>query len=160
MSFKYPTNMKTNKMKRVLVAMDYDVTSKKVAEVGYTLAHSMNAETILLHVISELPVYYSESNYNHEFKVDMMDDLNRTTQVFLDKTKKHLNDDAVQTVLREGEIADTILKTAKETDVDIIVMGSHSRKWLESIILGSQAEDVLTNSKIPVLIVPIKKKSD
>jgi len=39
-------------------------------------------------------------------------------------------------------------------------MGSHSRKWLESIILGSQAEDVLTNSLIPILIVPIKKKND
>ena len=152
--------MKTDKINKVLIALDYDVTSKKVAEEGYLLAQSMNAETILLHVISELPVYYSESNYNHEFKVDMLDDLNKTTQVFLDKTKKHLDDDAVVTVLKEGEIADTILKTAKEMDVDIIVMGSHSRKWLESIILGSQAEDVLTNSHIPVLIVPIKKKTD
>jgi len=152
--------MITNKIKKVLIALDYDITSKKVAEEGYSLAQSMNAETILLHVISELPVYYSESNYNHEYKVDMLDDLNKTTQVFLDKTKKHLNDDAVVTVLKEGEIADTILKTAKEMNVDIIVMGSHSRKWLESIILGSQAEDVLTNSHIPVLIVPIKKKND
>jgi nucleotide-binding universal stress UspA family protein len=152
--------MKTNMIKKVLIALDYDITSKKVAEEGYLLAQSMNAETILLHVISELPVYYSESNYNHEYKVDMLDDLDKTTQVFLDKIKKHLNDDAVQTVLKEGEIADTILKTAKEMDVDIIVMGSHSRKWLESIILGSQAEDVLTNSLIPILIVPIKKKTD
>jgi nucleotide-binding universal stress UspA family protein len=151
--------MITNKMKKVLIALDYDVTSKKVAEAGYSLAQSMNAETILLHVISELPVYYSESNYNHEFKVDMLDDLNKTTQVFLDKTKKHLDDESVTTILKEGEIADTILKTAKEMDADIIVMGSHSRKWLESI-LGSQAEDVLTNSQTPVLIVPIKKKND
>ena len=152
--------METKKIKKVLIAMDYDITSKKVAEEGYSLAQSMNAEAILLHVISELPVYYSESNYTHEFKVDMMDDLNKTTQAFLDKAKKHLGDEAVQTVLKEGEIADTILKTAKEMGVDIIVMGSHSRKWLETIILGSQAEDVLTNSRIPVLIVPIKKKED
>lgn len=150
--------MKTNKIKKVLVALDYDVTSKKVAEEGYSLAQSMNGETILLHVISELPVYYSESNYTHEFKDDLLGDLNKTTQRFLDKAKKHLGDDAVQTVLKEGEIADTILKTAKEMDVDIIVMGSHSRKWLENIILGSQSEDILTNSPIPVLIVPIKKK--
>jgi len=152
--------MKTDKIKKVLIAMDYDVTSKKVADEGYSLAQSMNAETILLHVISELPVYYSESNYTHEYKVDLLGDLNKTTQAFLDKAKKHLGDEAVQTVLKEGEIADTILKTAKEMNVDIIVMGSHSRKWLESIILGSQAEDVLENSRIPVLIVPIKKKED
>jgi len=152
--------MKTDKIKKVLIAMDYDVTSKKVADEGYSLAQSMNAETILLHVISELPVYYSESNYTHEYKVDLLGDLNKTTQAFLDKAKKHLGDEAVQTVVKEGEIADTILKTAKEMNVDIIVMGSHSRKWLESIILGSQAEDVLENSRIPVLIVPIKKKED
>jgi len=152
--------METKKIKKVLIAMDYDTTSKKVAEEGYSLAKSMNAEAILLHVISELPVYYSESNYTHEFKVDMMDDLTKTTQSFLDKAKKHLGDEAVVTVLKEGEIADTILKTAKEMGVDIIVMGSHSRKWLETIILGSQAEDVLTNSRIPVLVVPIKKKED
>ena len=152
--------MKTEKTKKVLIALDYDATSKKVAEEGYSLAQSMNAETILLHVISELPVYYSDSNYNHEFKVDMLGDLNKTTQAFLDKTKKQLGDEDVQTVIMEGEIADTILKTAKELGVNIIVMGSHSRKWLESIILGSQAEDVLTNTPIPVLIVPVKKKED
>jgi len=152
--------MKTEKTKKVLIALDYDATSKKVAVEGYSLAQSMNAETILLHVISELPVYYSDSNYNHEFKVDMLGDLNKTTQAFLDKTKKQLGDEDVQTVIMEGEIADTILKTAKELGANIIVMGSHSRKWLESIILGSQAEDVLTNTPIPVLIVPVKKKED
>jgi len=152
--------MKEDKIKKVLIALDYDVTSKKVAEEGYSLAHSMGAEAILLHVISELPVYYSESNYTHEYKVDLLGDLNKTTQAFLDKIKKHLGDDAVQTVLKDGEIADTILKTAKEMNADIIVVGSHSRKWLETIILGSQAEDVITNSPIPVLIVPIKKKED
>ena len=151
--------MKKDKFKKVLIALDYDVTSKKVAEEGYLLAKSMGAETILLHVISELPVFYSESNYSHEYKVDLLGDLNLTTQAFLDKAKKHLGDEAVQTVLKEGETADTILKTAKEMDVDIIVVGSHSRKWLDNII-GSQAEEVLTNSPIPVLIVPIKKKED
>ena len=151
--------MKKDKITKVLIALDYDVTSKKVAGEGYLLAKSMGAETILLHVISELPVYYSESNYTHEYKVDLLGDLKVTTQAFLDKSKKQLGDEAVQTVLKEGEIADTILKTAKEMDIDIIVVGSHSRKWLENII-GSQAEDVLTNSPIPVLIVPIKKKED
>jgi len=152
--------MKTEKTKKVLIALDYDATSKKVADEGYSLAQSMNAETILLHIISELPVYYSDSNYNHEFKVDMLGDLHKTTQAFLDKTKKHLGDEDIQTVLVDGEIADSILKTAKDLDVSIIVMGSHSRNWLESIILGSQAEDVLKNSLKPVLIVPVKKKED
>ena len=98
--------MKKDKITKVLIALDYDVTSKKVAGEGYLLAKSMGAETILLHVISELPVYYSEYTYNHEFKVDMLGDLKISTQAFLEKVKKHLGDDAVQIVLKEGEIVD------------------------------------------------------
>ena len=152
--------MKTNKVKKVLITMDYDATSKRVAQEGYSLAKSMNAETILLHVISELPAYYSAYNYLDDFKVDILDDLKKSTQLFLDKAKIYLEDDSIKTVLKEGEIADTILKTAKELDVDIIVMGSHSRKWLENIIMGSEAEDVLRKTTIPLFIVPTKKQAE
>jgi len=50
-----------------------------------------------------------------------------------------------------------ILKTAKDMNVDLIVMGSHSRKWLENIILGSEAQDVLKDTTIPLYIVPTRK---
>ena len=150
--------MKTKKIKRVLIALDYDASSKKVAEEGFALAQALNAETILLHVVSELPVYYSAYNYAHEFRVDMLDDLKVSTQKFLDKVKKHLNDESIQTMLVDGEIADSILKSAKEMNVDLIVMGSHSRKWLENIILGSEAETVLKKTTIPLYIIPTKKQ--
>jgi len=139
--------------------MDYDETSQKVAEVGFSMAKAMHAETILLHVISEQPVYYSSYTYMRELKVDILKDLKRSTQEFLDKTKKHLGDDAIKTILKDGDIAETILNTATEIKADIIVMGSHSRKWLESIILGSEAEKVLKATKIPLFIIPTKKQN-
>jgi len=40
------------------------------------------------------------------------------------------------------------------------VMGSHSRKWLENIILGSEAENVLKMTAIPLFIVPTKKQAE
>lgn len=150
--------MKTNKMKRALIALDYDHTSQKVAEVGFSMAQAMHAETILLHVVSEQPLYYSSYMNMQELQIDILDDLKKSTQNFLDKAKKHLGDESIQTVLKEGDIAETILETAKKMDVDIIVMGSHSRKWLENIILGSEAEDVLKKTTIPLFIVPTKKR--
>ena len=149
--------MKTNKIEKVLIAMDYDETSIKVAEVGFSMAQTMNAETILLHVISEQPVYYSSYTFMRELQVDVMGDLKVATQQFLDKAKKRLGSESIKTVLKEGEVADMILKTAKEMNVDLIVMGSHSRKWLENIILGSEAQDVLKNTTIPLYIVPTRK---
>jgi len=46
-----------------------------------------------------------------------------------------------------------ILETAKAEGVDLIVMGSHGRKGVQALILGSVAQKVLTHAKVPVLIV-------
>ena len=152
--------MKATKIKKVLIAMDYDQTSQKVAETGFSMATAMNAETILMHVISEQPVYYSAYTYMRELKVDILGDLKVSTQEFLNKTKKLLGDDSIKTILKEGEIAQTILQTAKELNVDVIVMGTHSRKWLENIIMGSEAANVLKDTTIPLFIVPTKKQAE
>jgi len=152
--------MKATKIKKVLIAMDYDQTSQKVAETGFSMATAMNAETILMHVISEQPVYYSAYTYMRELKVDILGDLKVSTQEFLNKTKKLLGDDSIKTILKEGEISETILQTAKELNVDVIVMGTHSRKWLENIIMGSEAANVLKDTTIPLFIVPTKKQGE
>ncbi|WP_071145259.1 universal stress protein [Bacteroides ihuae] len=150
--------MKTIKNEKILIALDYDETSQKVAEQGFAMAKAMNAKIILLHVVFEQPIYYSSYMYMRELRVDVKDDFKKIAQEFLDKTKKNLGDESIETILNEGEIAETILNTAKEMEVDIIVMGSHSRKWLENIILGSDAEDVLKKTTIPLFIIPVKKQ--
>ena len=149
--------MKTNKIKKVLIAMDYDETSQKVAEQGFSMAQAMHAEVILLHVIFEQPFYYSAYAFLPEMRVDITISLEESTQKFLDKTKKHLGDDTIQTVVAFGEIAAMILSTAKDLHADIIVIGTHSRKWLENILLGSQAADVLKKTTLPLYIIPTKK---
>ena len=152
--------MKTNKIKKVLIAIDYDETSQKVAELGFSLANAMNAETILLHVISEEPIYYSTYTYTWQYQVEFISDLKKSTQNFLDKAKKHLGDESIQTILKEGDIAETILATAKELNIDIIIMGSHSRRWLVDIIMGSKTEEVLKQTSTPLFIIPTKRQAE
>jgi nucleotide-binding universal stress UspA family protein len=160
--------MKTNEMKKVLIALDYDPTAQKVAETGFSMAKAMNAEVILLHVITD-PVYYSSAEYSPimgfdgfmntgQFQLDSLDGLKKASLYFLDKTKHHLGDDAIQTMVEEGDYAESILKTAKRLHADIIVIGSHSRKWLENIVMGSVAEKVLHHTSIPLFIVPTKRQ--
>ncbi len=161
-------DMKANKMKKVLIALDYNPTAQKVAEVGYSLALSLNAHAVLLHVISD-PVFYAVTGYSpimgFDGSIDMspkiiesVDGLKKASLQYLDKSREHLGDNTIKTMVKEGEFAETILATAKEIHADIIVMGSHSQKWLESILLGSVTEKVLNNSPIPLFIVPTKKK--
>lgn len=64
----------------------------------------------------------------------------------------------IETIVVEGDFSESILNTATKIKADIIVIGSHSKKWLETILLGSTTSQVLNHSNIPLLIVPTKKK--
>ena len=153
-------------MKKVLIALDYNPTAQKIAEKGYTLAKSMNAQTTLLHVISDA-AYYSSDIYSPLMGFDSFTDfksietaspeeLREAALDYLDKSKQHLNDNNIQTVVKEGDFGERIIETAAEINADIIVMGTHSRRGLEKILVGSVAEKVLRHSKIPLFIIPAK----
>ena len=161
--------MKTQTVKRILIALDYDPAAQKVAEAGYSYGKAMGAEIILLHIISD-PVYYSSTEYSPimgftgfpatgPYEFDSGAELQKAAQHFLDKSKHHLGDNAIITQVRDnkGDFAETILKTAKELHADIIVMGSHGRRWLDEILMGSVTEQVLHNTSLPLIIIPTKK---
>lgn len=161
--------MKTIQMKKVMIALDYDPTSQKVAETGFMMARSMHAEVTLLHVISE-PTYYATAEYSPIMglndpigslglvNLQSFEEVKKVSHQFLEKMRKHLGDDSIQTLVADGDFADSILQTAKEIHADVIVMGSHSRKWLEAILMGSVTEKVLHQTTVPLFIVPTKRK--
>jgi nucleotide-binding universal stress UspA family protein len=154
-------------MKKIIIALDYDPTAQKVAEAGFSLAKSMKAEITLLHVISD-PVYYSSVEYSPvmgftgymemgQMQSVTIARLKEASLQYLEKIKEHLGDKEIQTMVSEGDFADSILSTAKEIKADLIVMGTHSRKWLENILMGSVAEKVLHHTSIPMYVIPTKK---
>jgi len=145
-------------MKKVLIAIDYDQTAQKVANEGYSLARDMNAEVILLHVISNPVLYYSSYMVLTPVQINSVGDLKAVAQKFLEKMKHDLGDEAIQTIIKEGDTAESILETAKKLKADIIVIGTHSRKWLENILMGSVAENVLRHATLPLFIIPTKKQ--
>ena len=160
--------MKIKKMNKVLIALDYNPTAQKVAETGFSMARSMNAEVILMHVITD-PVFYSTEGYSpvmgftgYPYMDPLMpvntEKLKNASLQYLEKTKHHLGDDTITTLVKEGDYADTILETAKEVNADIIVIGSHSRRWLENIVMGSVTERVLHHTSTPLFIVPTRQK--
>ncbi len=159
--------MKTNKMKKVLIALDYDPTSQKIAEQGYKMAKTMGAEVTLLHVVVDSALYSSVYANMGVWQIDTLDTFNTLeafknlktgSRNFLEKAKRHLADKSIQTIQKEGDTAQMILETSKEINADFIVMGSHSQKWLENILIGSVTEEVLRKTTIPMFIIPTKKR--
>ena len=159
--------MKTIKMNKVLIALDYDPTAKKVAEIGFSLAKSMGAEVVLLHVIAD-STYYTAIEYSpitgflgfsdtEVLEFTKEGGLKKAVKNYLDKTKEQFGNSNIETMVKEGDFADAILTTAKSEHADVIVMGSHSRRWLDEMLMGSITEKVLKSTSIPLFIVPIKK---
>jgi nucleotide-binding universal stress UspA family protein len=130
------------------------------------MAKSMNAEVVLLHVVSDL-LYYSSEEYSPIMGFNGLqgliplvsnngEELKSATLQFLDKARHHLGDVNIQMMVEEGAVAETILKAAKRIKADTIVMGSHSRKWLKNILMGSVTEEVLLHTSIPLFVIPTK----
>lgn len=153
-------------MKKILIALDYNPSAEKIAETGYALAKATGAAVILMHVVAE-PNYYSTLDYSPIMgytgfsSPDMLmliDDteVKKASQDFLDQSKKHLGDEQITTLVGEGDCAEAILLAATGLNVDIIVMGTHSRRGLDKILMGSIAEKVLHRSQIPLFIIPTK----
>jgi nucleotide-binding universal stress UspA family protein len=154
-------------MKNILIALDYNPTAKKVAEIGYSLGENTNASITLLHVITD-PSYYASSVYDpimgfggytnlNLLEPDILIQLKKSSMEFLEKSKHHLGNASINLLVKEGSVGETILEVANELNADTIAIGSHSKSWLEITLLGSITEYVLHHTTKPLLIIPTKK---
>ena len=107
--------MKTDKMKKIIIALDYDPSAQKVAEVGIALGKALKADVVLLHVIADA-TYYSALEYSpvtgfagyldvSKFQLNSIEGLKNASQKYLDKLKQHFGYKAVQTIIDEGPSA-------------------------------------------------------
>ena len=152
-------------MKKVLIAIDYNPVSEKVAEEGHKLAKQLGAEVCLMHVVADVAYY---SNQYPEFlgypgyagvaeDLNMGSEMKKMTEDFLQTAAKHLEDPSVTTHMAEGDTAKAILNYAAEWNADLIIMGTHSHSKLEKLLIGTVASKVLEKTKIPVHLIPVKE---
>ena len=151
-------------MKKVLIALDYGISARKIAEQGYNLAKSMKAKVTLLHVVAD-ETYYSSIDagpfmgfYGYDFfNMDDKNTLMESSLNFLEKIKSHLKDPDIEIIAEKGDFSTVILDVATRNHSSIIVLGAHSKNWLVRTVMGSVTESVLSDSKIPMFIIPVKE---
>ena len=56
-------------------------------------------------------------------------------------------------VIKSDDISDGLVKAANKMKADLIVMASHGRKGIKRVLLGSETQNVLTHSEVPVLVL-------
>jgi len=56
-------------------------------------------------------------------------------------------------VSKSDVVSDAVILAAKRAKVDLIVMASHGRRGIKRLLLGSETQQVLTHSEVPVLVL-------
>jgi nucleotide-binding universal stress UspA family protein len=145
--------------KKILIATDGSELAGRALEHGLKLAKLVGAEVTILTVTE--PAAVVGAGYA-SIAGTMIDPMPELIQAQEDAAKQVLTTAetaakaagvAVQTRLIDNSFpAEGIVAAAAETSADLIVMGSHGRRGIGRLLLGSQTSNVLAHSKVPVLV--------
>jgi nucleotide-binding universal stress UspA family protein len=146
----------SNVFSRILVGIDDSEASTKAVTFAARLSSEHGGQLIIAHSVNWLPVMTQIAASGAIIDSTLViDDLKAEGEALLDRAvnaAKRCGADAQRRAL-EGEPAQSILAQAAEAKCSLIVMGTHGRKGLERLFVGSTTEAVLRGSTIPVLTV-------
>jgi nucleotide-binding universal stress UspA family protein len=142
--------------KRILVPVDGSSTSDKGLDEAAKLARGAGAKLLLLHVVDDTVAFSSPEGAGVNL---VLDALRASGRQALEKAAARARRARLpaQTLLVDnftGRVAVAIVEQAKRWRADLIVMGTHGRRGMNRLLLGSNAELVIRNSTVPVLLVP------
>jgi nucleotide-binding universal stress UspA family protein len=135
--------------KHVLVATDFGKPAEHAEQLGIAFAEGFAAKLTLLFVLSVPNSAYATGS---ELRIA---ELQLQAHKALDAKAATLKQrfPALSSVMRVGTPWEEIVAAAKETGVDLIVLGTNGRRGLPRALLGSVAERVVRMSPVPVLTV-------
>ncbi len=147
--------------KTILVPNDFSDCAMSVVMHAAALGSQLGAKVVVLHAL-ELPIGLPPNTPIQPEKDapplpiadHMLAGAKRLMPAYLDAVRKTGVD--VEAFYVDGRPVDAILKAAEDCGADLIVMGTHGRRGLRRLVLGSVAEAVVRQSEVPVLTVRSK----
>jgi nucleotide-binding universal stress UspA family protein len=138
-------------IKHLLVPSDFGGASTEALRIAVQLARELSAKLTLLHVW-EIPIYpYMDFMLNSDVIASVEDAANKGLERAVAELKKELPN--AEGKLRSGEAWHEIQEAIRELKPDLVVMGTHGRRGLSHLTLGSVAEKTVRLSSVPVLTV-------
>jgi nucleotide-binding universal stress UspA family protein len=147
--------------RNIVVAIDGSPTANRGLKVAVALAREQNAALHVIHVIEDarLPVTGEAAIYVPEEYVKSVAEAQRKAgREVLAKAERIAGKEGVSVNLvlarfAGRSVAQAILREARKLHADLMVLGTHGRRGLSRLVTGSDAEQVLRQSPVPVLLV-------
>jgi nucleotide-binding universal stress UspA family protein len=137
----------------VLVATDFGETSRAALDYARNLAKAFGGRLHILNVVDTAVAVSAAEFYSaSDLETELIEEAQRGLDALLtkdDRERLHV----VTAVRASGSVAATIVEYAKETHVDVIVVGTHGRGPVAHFFMGSVAEHVVRHAPCPVLVV-------
>jgi nucleotide-binding universal stress UspA family protein len=148
--------MDTLTIKRILVPIDFSLTSLKALDQALVLAKHSHAEITLIHVINTMlsaadPLYFSIPR-SAEYEAEMHKTC-ETELIKLGAKMQKQNAIEIKAVTVQGDACGEILKLAEELPADMIIMGTHGTSGIKEFMLGSNTIRIISKANCPVLSV-------
>ena len=147
-----------NEIKKIIVPVDFNEHTNPVVEYAFYIAGKLGASVKLAHVV-EQPFYYGDIEYPSigPYTEELGKEADKIMKALVDKYKKNFT--ACEGKVIRGDTAESIIKNAADEQADLIIIGTHGRRGLEKMWLGSVAERVIKGAPCPTLTCnPYKKE--
>jgi nucleotide-binding universal stress UspA family protein len=134
-------------IRTILHPTDFSERSDFAYRLACSLARDYGAHLLIVHVVPPPVAFVGDAVWSGPIEVDMDELKNKLLRLTgPDPTR-------VERRLEEGSPADEILRLARESHCDLIVMGTHGRRGLGRLLMGSVAELVVRKAPCPVVTV-------
>ncbi len=146
-------------IKTILFPTDFSNGARAAMDHAVSLASDYKAKLILLYVIQDISIaeWYIPSSLS---VTDLVEEMQKSAWKEMDKWTAEVSakvGDVAKAVVRGVPFVE-IIKTAKEKNADLIVIGTHGRTGIDHMLFGSTAEKVVRKAPCPVLTVRIAGK--
>jgi len=140
------------RLQRILIPIDFSDASLHALSYGVAFAQQFGAEISLLSVLNDNPTSFEYGNLEYQ---RLIDSGRRACQAHLEEVRTQQVPATIpaQTLTRTGRPFEVIVKTAQESQSDLIIMATHTRKERPDGYLASTTERVLRYATCPVLVV-------
>ncbi|WP_233870411.1 universal stress protein [Paraburkholderia adhaesiva] len=143
---------------RILVPLDGSETASSALETALQLAVDMKAEVRPIYVVDVPVLAFDSPGFDPTIIRDAFAEEGRRVTAQAEARMKErgvAGTTRIEEVAGPGEdVAERILLAAADCKADVIVMGTHGRRGLRRLVLGSVAERVVRSATLPVLLVP------
>jgi len=139
-------------MKKIVVPIDFSEQSDYALKVAASLAKKHNAEILALHMLElNQAIVSSSEGFHPEQTVFLIKMAEKRFKEFLNKA--YLKGVSITPIIKHFKVFSEVNEVAEKNGADMIVMGSHGTDGLKEIFVGSNAERVVRNADIPVLVI-------